>query len=355
MSIKENRRNFLKKSLVGIAGAYAGSFLAGCSSFDDYLFDDRSEFEEEVMIVGGGIAGLYLAYKLRNTKTEFRLFEGANSFGGRIKSVNGVDYGASLISTQDNLVRTLIKELNLETKALDKEHLYLTNGMQSLSDTLLDRIVGLIPYRNFRLRWRLIAIEKVSEGYQLTFEHPEGQKRFVCRKIALAIPPTQWAGIKGLLALPEMQWASNWLETVKVENSLKLILPANAATSNKTLITAQHESLNMRQILKKGALNSHIEVDVDYLSSGQNSIDYIYGVLRRKLPLNFQFQRLSSEQYYDWQQVKLIKGGHFRNFLAVPESADPNFHIVGDFTAVKSIYKIEGALESAQKAAESFL
>lgn len=334
----------------------AGAALSGCSSFDEYLFDDRSEFDDEVMIVGGGIAGLYTAYKLRNLKIEFRLFEGSAAFGGRIKSINGVDYGASLISTQDSLLRGLIKELRLETKSLDKDYLYLPDGMQALSDTLLDRVIGLIPYRSFRLRWRLIAIEKLSGGFQLTFEHPEGQKKYVCRKIALAIPPTQWAGINGLLDLPEMHWASNWLETVKVENSLKLILPPSAiASGGKGLVTAQHEALNMRQVLKKNISGSHAEIDVDYLANGQTSIDYIYGILRRKLSVNYQFQRLTSEQYYDWQQVKLIKGGHFRNFLAVPESVNPNFQIVGDFTAVKSIYKIEGALESAQRAAEALL
>lgn len=356
MGIKINRRNFLKTSAVGIAGIYAGTALSGCSSFDEYLFDDRSEFEDEVMIVGGGIAGLYLAHRLRNLKTEFRLFEGAATFGGRIKSVGGVDYGASLISTQDSLLKALVKELRLETKSLDKEHLYLTDGMQALTDTLLDRVIGLIPYRSFRLRWRLIAIEKLSDGFQLTFEHPEGQKRYLCRKVALAIPPTQWAGIAGLLDLPEMHWASNWLETMKVENSLKLVLPPTAVNSGgKNLITAQHEALNMRQILKKGNLGSHAEIDVDYLLNSQSSIDYIYGILRRKLAVNFQFQRLTSEQYYDWQQVKLIRGGHFRNFLAVPDSVNPNFQIVGDFTAVRSIYKIEGALESAQRAADLLL
>ncbi|MEQ1724100.1 MAG: NAD(P)-binding protein, partial [Pseudobdellovibrio sp.] len=112
-----NRRNFIKNSLIAAAGVSAYSLLSSCSSFDDYLFDDRYSFDDEVMIVGGGISGLYLAYKLRTKGTEFRLFEGSNTFGGRIKSNTGIDYGASLIGNNNVLALELLKYLNLESKA----------------------------------------------------------------------------------------------------------------------------------------------------------------------------------------------------------------------------------------------
>lgn len=358
MNIKRDRRDFLRLSLLGAAGIYALAQLPGCSSFDEYLFEDRSDFQNEVMIVGGGIAGLYLAHKLRSTKTGFRLFEGAAVFGGRIRSNESGDYGASLLAAKDTLANQLIQDLNLETRALDREYIYLPAGMQSLTDALLDRVIGLIPYRNFRLRWKLVAIDRLSNGFQLIFEHPGGQKKFFCRKVALAIPPSQWRGIRGLLELPEMQWAENWLEAMKIENTIKLILPASAAPAGaRALTTVAQDAFNFRQIVKKnaGGQAANLEIDVDYLLNSPQSIDYIYGLLRRKLQINFPFQKLSPEQYYDWQQVKLIGGSHFRNFLAVPESVNPHFQIVGDFTAVKSIYRIEGALESAQRAADALL
>ncbi|AGH95166.1 NAD(P)-binding protein [Pseudobdellovibrio exovorus] len=356
MNIKSSRRKFLEKSLWGAAGISAYSLLSACASFDDYLFDDRAEFGDEVAIIGGGIAGLYMGYKLRESKTGFRLFEGGTAFGGRIKSNNGADYGASLISSSDQRVLRLIKDLGLETKSLNKDYSYLAEGMQSVTDGLVDRIIGLIPYRSLRLRWRLIEIEKVSAGFQLIFEHPTGQKRFVCKRVVLAIPPTQWMGIKGLLKLPEMQWANNWLETLRVENTIKLVLPSQfAASPNKVLQTAKHESVNMRQIIKKTVEGSVAEIDIDYINNSITSIEYIYGVLKRHLQVNYAFERLRSDQMYDWHQAKLIKGSYFRNFLAVPESENPYFQVVGDFTAVKSMYRMQGALESVHVALEELV
>ena len=40
------------------------------------------------------------------------------------------------------------------------------------------------------------------------------------------------------------------------------------------------------------------------------------------------------------KQANLIQGSHFRNFLAVPEQQNQNFQILGDFTPVKSIYRL---------------
>lgn len=354
--INKNRRHFLKNTLIGAAGFSSYVLLSSCSTFDDYLFEDRYNFKDEVIIIGGGISGLYLAYKLRNSKTEFRLFEGSNSFGGRIKSFSGSDYGASLLSINDMHAKKLVQDLSLQTKTLDKEFLYLSDGMQTLPDSLVERIIGLIPYRNFKLRWKLIQINKYSSGFELVFENPTGQKRFNCKKIALAIPPTQWSSISGLLSLPEMKWAPDWLDTLKVENTVKIILPGSAAANlSKPVLEMSHEDISIRQIIKKNRVTSLLEIDVNYLSTQDISIDYIYGVLKKKLQLNYPFEKLSTDQYYNWQQVKLIRGAKFKNYMAIPESSNNNFQIVGDFTSNNAIYTIEGALQSAIQASELLL
>lgn len=353
---KKNRRNFLRDALIGAAGFSSYALLSSCSTFDDYLFEDRYNFDDEVMIIGGGISGLFLAYKLRNSKTEFRLFEGSSSFGGRIKSNAGSDYGASLLSVNDIHAQKLVKDLSLQTKSLDRELLYLSGGMQTLPDSLFEKIIGLIPYRNFRLRWKLVEINKYSSGFELVLESPSGQKRFKCKKIALAIPPTQWPFIKGLLRLPEMKWATDWLDTLKVENTIKIILPGSAAASlTKPILEISHEDISIRQIIKKNRVTPSLEIDVIYPSEQDLSVDYIYSVLKKKLQLNYPFEKLSTDQYYNWQQVKLIRGSKFKNYISVPESSNKNFQIVGDFTSNNAIYTIEGALQSATQASELLL
>lgn len=352
----KNRRKFLRDIALGTASISAMGLLSSCSSFDDYLFEDRYDFNDEVMIIGGGISGLYLAHKLRFNKTEFRLFEGSNFFGGRIRSNGGADYGASLISVNDKNLKLLLQDLSLEAKALDKEYLFLPSGMQSVTDALVERIIGLIPYRNFRMRWRLMQIRKYRGGFELLFEHPQGQKRFNCKKVALAIPPTQWPSVVGLLELPEMQWAAGWLETLAVENSIKIVLPGNAVPNlTKPRVELNAEDAYIRQIVKKGKLTPSVEIEVSYPQTEYKSVEAVYGLIKKKLQIEYPFEKLAVEQYFDWRQVKLIRGSKFRNFMAVPESTNKYFQIVGDFTPSRAIYTIEGALESATRASELLL
>lgn len=387
LSNKTNRREFLQYSLIGAAGLASGSLLSGCSTFDEYLFDDRRSFSDEVMIVGGGISGLYLAYKLRDTNTEFRIFEGSHTFGGRIKSNAGMDYGASVISKNDVLVTkladkfslssvsltsTLVKQLGKKqgahkTKDLTQEFnqntknlVYFTDGMQSLTDMLFAKIGGLLPYRNFKLRWRLVEISKNRTGFDLVFESPSGQKRVFCKKIALAIPPNQWASIKGLFLLPEMDWAQEWLNTLSIENSLKLILP-QSATSLQTsdFLELTYEGMNLRQILKKNKKSTLFEIDIRYpiqnFQKNEISNFTVSDAIRKKLQSNFTFQKLPSENFYDWSQIKLIGGSRFTNSKDVPQLNNPNFQIVGDFTKSNISPTIEEALRSATRASQLLL
>lgn len=352
----KNRRKFLRDVALGTVGVSAMGLLGSCSSFDNYLFEDRYDFNDEVMIIGGGISGLYLAHKLRFNKTEFRLFEGSNSFGGRIRSNGGTDYGASLFSMNDKNLKLLLQELSVEFKALDKEFLFLPEGMQSMTDALIERIIGLIPYRNFRMRWRLMQIRKYGGGFELLFEHPQGQKRFNCKKVALAIPPSQWSSVVGLLDLPEMRWAAGWLETLEAENSIKIILPGNAVPNlTKPRVEFRAEDVNFRQIIKKGKLTPSVEIEVSYPQTEYKSIEAVYALIKKRLQIEYPFEKLSVEQYFDWRQVKLIRGSKFKNFMAVPESTNKYFQIVGDFTPSRAIYTIEGALESATRASELLL
>lgn len=77
----------------------------------------------DIVIIGGGIAGLYAYYHLlnENKNMKIQLFEKENYFGGRIKTVvkkiNGKKYqyeaGAGRLNKNHHLFLHLIKELNL--------------------------------------------------------------------------------------------------------------------------------------------------------------------------------------------------------------------------------------------------
>jgi predicted NAD/FAD-dependent oxidoreductase len=356
MNKPQNRRTFLTQSATVLSGAAVTSLLGGCSTFDEYFFDDKGQLSDEVVIIGGGISGLYLAQLLRQKRMDFRLFEAGVNFGGRIKSFNGQDYGASVLKKSDVLANKLIDELKLKRIWLDKTNFCLEDGMQSCVNQMKERILGLLPYRNFRLRWRLIEIAQLESGYELTFERPEGQKKLRCRHVVMTLPPSQWPTVRGLLELPAMAQAKAALEQIQIENVIRLILPTSAVPSNiKPLAIVNSDNLQFRQVLKKRSTGSHIEIDIQHRSNISFSIDYAYNDLKSKMQVNYPFQRMTTDQFIDWQQVSYIGGAYFKLSKPVLNDRQSAFQLIGDSVSQEAPNTIEGALQSAFLAAQVFV
>ena len=50
-----------------------------------------SNYDYDIIIIGGGISGLFLAYKLLNTNLKIIILEGNNDVGGRIQTIKKKD------------------------------------------------------------------------------------------------------------------------------------------------------------------------------------------------------------------------------------------------------------------------
>lgn len=81
-----NRRNFLKLS----AGALSLG-LSSCASIDGIFTGDKILYDQDVVIVGGGISGLLCAHYLQQRNVSFVILEGSSRLGGRILSIRGPD------------------------------------------------------------------------------------------------------------------------------------------------------------------------------------------------------------------------------------------------------------------------
>ncbi len=356
MNKPQNRRSFLTQSATLISGAAVSSLLGGCTSFDEYFFDDSGQLNHEIAIVGGGISGLYFAQLLRQKRIDFRLFEAGPSFGGRIKSFDGQDYGASVLNRTDLLANKLIDELKLKRIWLDKNRFCLENGMQSCVDQMRDNILGLLPYRSFRLRWKLIEVAKFESEYELTFERPDGQKKVRCKNVVISLPPSQWPNVRGLLELPEMSQARAAFEQVKVDNVIRLILPVSAVPASvKPITVVDSENLQYRQIVKKRPSGTHVEIDIKHRSNISFSIDYAYNDLKRKMQVNYPFQTMTADQFMNWQQVTSIGGAYFQISKPIIIDRQSRFQLIGDSVALVAPNSVEGALQSALLAAQAFV
>ncbi|EMN14215.1 NAD(P)-binding Rossmann-like domain protein [Leptospira borgpetersenii str. Brem 307] len=73
-----------------------------------------------VIVLGGGIAGLYTSYLLGKTGIKVQLIEATDRLGGRIRTVadvsgNFLDLGAEWIQAEHKTAKSLIRELGLKT------------------------------------------------------------------------------------------------------------------------------------------------------------------------------------------------------------------------------------------------
>ncbi len=369
-----SRRDFLKTSLRSIGGLGVLSLGASCSTFDEFIFDKRHFSDDEVVIVGGGISGLYLAHKLRQMKTGYRIFEGSNYLGGRIRSNDGLDFGASLFSHTDTTLKKLVKEFNLSTTSVSSKNFYFAAGAEQLVTALKSRVSGLMPYRNVRMNWQLQEIRKKEDNYEMVFTTPAGRRTVHAKRVALTLPPSQWARIIGLLQLPEMIWAKTWLLTLDPVSILKahFVVPSSTeilfGKKTKVLFSNGKEQFNAlakslrnnmthlefeiftKQIFDKESLQIETEIGVE--------IENIATLLNSKTKLGLSSKRLQPDSFYNWADVDLIQSAYFLNAAPLPSAShDQNspFQVLGDSTAVLKANTVEGALLEADRVASIFV
>ena len=73
---------------------------------------------KHIIIIGGGIAGIYTAYQITKQfkNTNFLVIEGSNRFGGRVHTINQLEAGAGRFSHNHKYLMELIDELGLKNK-----------------------------------------------------------------------------------------------------------------------------------------------------------------------------------------------------------------------------------------------
>ncbi len=350
------------------------STMTSCSTLDEFIFEDRQLSDDQVLIVGGGISGLQLAFKLRQNKMDYKLFEGSSDFGGRIQSYEALDFGASLFNQSDQELAKLLKEFNLPVTSSGKNQFYFSGGAESLAQALTKRVGGLMPYRNIRLKWKLLEIQKYDGGFKLGFETPTGVKTMRARKVALTIPPSQWSRIKGLLELPEMSWAPEWLKTLVPESILKMhyILPAGVTVStnkkSNSGISSENNQVNvLTKTLKNNVSAFEFEIKIKQkLNEKTLQIETVdtfnFEKMIELVSANVKFplsaKKITPESFYNWSDKALIQSAYFKNLVPFPEAIkkeSTSFQIFGDYSALVKPHSVEGALEEAQRVASVFV
>lgn len=111
LRLDRSRRRFLQGASAG-----TGLLLAGCASTSK----PTGSSDDEIAIVGAGIAGLAAGYRLRQAGVRVRVYEAQNRVGGRMLSLRNhfpdgqvIELGGELIDTDHVRIRALAAELGL--------------------------------------------------------------------------------------------------------------------------------------------------------------------------------------------------------------------------------------------------
>ncbi|MFZ4404492.1 MAG: flavin monoamine oxidase family protein, partial [Pseudobdellovibrionaceae bacterium] len=120
---KISRRSFLQQSSAAVtAAATAPLWLGtGCSSIDKSFIGDKRFYDDEVVILGGGLAGLTAAFELKKKNIPYRVFELMDKPGGRIRSLknreslgtDAFELGAEFLTSEHTFLRKLCQELDI--------------------------------------------------------------------------------------------------------------------------------------------------------------------------------------------------------------------------------------------------
>lgn len=178
----------------------------------------------DILIVGGGLSGLALAYRLHQAGRDFQLIEARDRFGGRILSkaskagarfdlgpawfwpgqprimnlLNELEVGYFNQYATGNLVfqdrsNTIRRDIDMATM----EGAYrVKNGIQSLIDALVERL----PQERLQLDAQAHSIETTDKGVKVTV--PNGE--IEANKVVICLPPRLAAEtIKFMPALPD--------------------------------------------------------------------------------------------------------------------------------------------------------
>jgi len=158
-----SRRDFLKKAALGGA---ATATLAGCSNFDRWVRGDNHQLDHEVMVLGGGLAGLAAAYQLKRNKTPYQLFEGSSRLGGRIQTLfqfnpdgQFAELGGEFFDGGHKTLLQLCKDLSLNAQEITYDN---------KSDHALYWISGkVMSEKDFRKKLRPLAIRLAQTRQEL--------------------------------------------------------------------------------------------------------------------------------------------------------------------------------------------
>ena len=187
----------------------------------------------DFLVVGGGLAGLYSAYRLSQAGLPFELLEGSGQLGGRIAAAPApephptvLDVGPTWFWPHQQRMQMLLKELEIDwfPQYSDGDALFDTGasagpvrtpgagamlsyrvagGMTALIDGLRSRLDS----QRIRTEVEVIGAQRDADGWVVSARDLREERTFRARSLVAALPPRMLAS-----GLTPEHWATSQLQ-----------------------------------------------------------------------------------------------------------------------------------------------
>ncbi|MEZ4448350.1 MAG: FAD-dependent oxidoreductase [Nannocystaceae bacterium] len=141
--VEAARARVSRRALLQAGGAAAALVAAGCPPITDASSEGESDTSAAVLprvvILGGGLAGLHCAYRLKQSSVRATVYEAGNRPGGRVLSIT------------DKIPDGMVVELGGEL--IDSDHTTMVMLAEELDLTLEDRIAAAPPGQRALIYW----------------------------------------------------------------------------------------------------------------------------------------------------------------------------------------------------------
>lgn len=166
---------------------------------------------QRIIIIGGGLSGLTLAYQLSKRNINAKVLEASGRLGGRIQTINGkletpLELGATWFSEMHPNILCLISDLGLgiypqfssgvslfQTKSFEPPQKFDVPASENPSyriaggtQMLIDRLASKLVKENILLNTKAVSINEFNNTLQVQIE---GGEIFEADKVIICIPP----------------------------------------------------------------------------------------------------------------------------------------------------------------------
>lgn len=177
----------------------------GANIFTFFAVYHMKDNHSKYLIIGGGLTGLSLAYFLEKEKhTDIKILESRDRTGGRIKTAEGIDFGATWFNESHQNLLSLLNELNLgkfeqfnsgkslliynsmapphlfESPAQDISTFRIAGGSRTITDMLSNKLAA-------KIMLNTQVVSAVEKGNHIEVKTTKGL--FTCEKLISTLPP----------------------------------------------------------------------------------------------------------------------------------------------------------------------